>query len=139
MNTKNINAMGRKDLMADYPEIYHNLGNIYPKLSEFFHEFNPDLFPYDGYSPDSVADMINFYLTKTYGIDTDHIKAVISEFDKLIAEDWDEEYLYNIILGVGANISIDTDGWKPTSHTYKEWIIDLRDILQKEYDRRMNS
>lgn len=84
----------------------------------------------------TIKDILeNFF--KGNGSDLKHLKSVVKEVNELIAENLPEKVLQVVMIDMGMHISIDNDDWKPTSHTYKEWIVDLRDILQKELDKRL--
>lgn len=118
----------------------------YPMLSEFFYSFLNE--PYSG--EETIQECIDNFLYRDipgrmsrsdgfYSTDPKVFKAILDDLNKLITENHKEDETEKIIGALGMHLGIeDGDGWGATSHTYSEWIKDLRDILQKEYDKRFN-
>jgi phenylalanyl-tRNA synthetase beta subunit len=82
----------------------------------------------------SIQEIIDDDFTTFTGVGD--LKERVDELNALIELNLSEEELKKILIDLGMWLSIDNDHWKPSSHTYKEWIVDLHDTLQKEYDRR---
>lgn len=91
------------------------------------------------YSPadhlDNIADIIQDDFSTFIG--PGNLEPIITDLNRLIERDYPEEQLKEIIVDLGMWTPIDIDDYKPTSHTYKEWIVDLRNILQNELKRRI--
>ncbi len=119
----------------------------YPYLSEFFSTYMKEPFR----DEETIADCIASFMKDTeiggdmgnqwgfYSSDSEIFQGIIDDIDKVIALDLPEEKVNILLHKLGMNLNITNDGWQPTSHTYKEWIKDLRDILQNEYDKRFNN
>jgi hypothetical protein len=107
-----------------------NLKQKYSHLDTFFTHFTVMA---DTKEADTISEIILTYFQETPLTD---IEATVAELELLIIEDLPEVELAKIVLQLGCHISIDNGDWQPSKHTYKEWLLDLRDILQNEVNRR---
>jgi hypothetical protein len=106
-----------------------NYKSKYPNLDNFFTYF---FWTTDTHQAKSVSEVLVIYFSET---ETARLSDTLSEMNLLIDENLTEDELTKAIGLLGCDICIDNDDWQPSKHTYKEWILDLRDILQNEVNR----
>ncbi len=121
---KNNNLEINKGLVYDQTDFYNNIPNRYPNLHYFFSNFRGD--DLDVTIPEILQEFI-----ETHQNNKEKLKLTVQELNQLINENWDEKYLKEIMVKLEAWMSIEDDEFKPSAHTYKEWIVDLKKELEK--------
>lgn len=84
----------------------------------------------------SFKEITKYYLNRVH---TSTLQATLDELDRFIIEisDFSEDEASEIIIKMGLNIDLgQKGGWNTTKSTYKEQLIDIKDILKNELNTR---